>query len=286
MNLLTLSTHVADQGRAAADKRQSDDDIAMRRYTDEMSARVQKTAALRKKSQLAFQQRRFLAWLASLLARLWHALSPQPRAPVPAVISQEEDVWNAGEVGEQRVVDALDRILSDDWTLLTGYRNPRGEIDQLLVGPEGILAIESKFTKGRIFCDGDTWWRDKYNKYGKRVGTGVPITDNRGRGPSAQVNAAADRLQEYLAKRSFIRIVARAVVFSHDDSIIDSLSNITVDLVATLSQLNRGAIIAAMRRSDLAGLTPVQVVELIRRDHEYHQRAHEQSPNPRRYSRP
>jgi len=34
MNLLTLSTYVADQSRAAADKRQSDDDIAMRRYTD------------------------------------------------------------------------------------------------------------------------------------------------------------------------------------------------------------------------------------------------------------
>ena len=105
--------------------------------------------------------------------------------------------------------------------------------------------------------------------------TGVPITDKRGRGPSAQVNAAADRLEEYLAKRSLIRSVARAVVFSHDDSIIDSLSNVTVDLVATLPQLNRTAIIAAMRRSDLAGMTPAQVVELIRRDHEYHQRASE-----------
>jgi len=80
--------------------------------------------------------------------------------------------------------------------------------------------------------------------------------------------------------------VARAVVFSHDDSIIDSLSNVTVDLVATLPQLNRGAIIAAMRRSDLARMTPAQVVELIRRDHEYHQRASEERENPRRYQRP
>jgi len=164
MNLLTLSTPVADQSRAAADKRQSDDDIAMRRYTDEVAARAQKTAALREKSQLAFRQRRFLAWLASLLARLWHARSRQPQAPVPAAASQEENVWNAGESGEQRGVNALDRILSDDWTLLTGYRNPRGEIDQLLVGPAGILAIESEFNNGRIFCDGDTWWRDKYDR--------------------------------------------------------------------------------------------------------------------------
>lgn len=282
MKIITLSTYVADQGRAAADKRQSGNAIAMRRYTDIMTARAQKTAALREKSQLAFHERRFLAWLANSLARLWHALSPRPQEPVPAAASQEEDAWNAGEVGEQRVVDALDRILSDDWTLLTGYHNPRGEIDQLLVGPPGILAIESKYMNGRISCNGDTWWRDKYDNYGNQVETEVPITDQRGRGPSAQVNAAADRLQETLSKRSPIRGIARAVVFSHDASIIESLKNITVDLVTTLPQLNRAAIVAAMKRSDLAGMTPAQVVELIQRDHDYHQRAREERANPRR----
>jgi len=282
MKKITLSTHVADQGRKAADKRQSNYDIAMRRYTDTMAARAQKTAALREKSQLAFRQRRFLAWLANSLARLGHALSFPPKEPVPAAASQDEDVWNAGEVGEKRVVEALDRILSDDWTLLTGYHNPRGEIDQLLVGPQGILAIESKYINGRIICDGDNWWRDKFDNYGNQVEKREAITDKRGRGPSAQVNAAADRLQETLSKRSPIRGIARAVVFSHDRSIIESLKNITVDLVTTLPQLNRAAIVAAMRKSDLAGMTPAQVVELIQRDHDYHQRARAERENPRR----
>ncbi|OQA21929.1 MAG: Nuclease-related domain protein [Chloroflexi bacterium ADurb.Bin360] len=285
MKKITLSTYVADQGRKAANKRQADYDIAARRYTDKMAARAQKKAALREKSQLAFRQRRFFAWFVSLLARLWHKLSPRPQAPAPTTVSQEEDVWNAGEVGEQRVITALSRILPDDWTLLTGYRNPRGEIDQLLVGPPGILAIESKFINGRVSCDGDTWWRDKYDSYGNQVEKREAITDKRGRGPSAQVNAAADRLQETLSKRSPIRSVARAVVFTHDRSIIESLKNTTVDLVTTLPQLNRAAIIAAMKRSDLAGMTPAQVVELIQRDHDYHQRAREERVNPRRYQR-
>lgn len=282
MKKITLSTYVADQGRKAANERQSNYAIAMKRYTDRMTARAQKTAALREKSQLAFRQRRFLAWLANSLARLGHALSFRPKEPVLSAASQDEDVWNAGEVGEKRVVEALDRILSDDWTLLTGYRNPRGEIDQLLVGPPGILAIESKYMKGRISCNGDTWWRDKYDKYGNLVEAGLPITDKQARGPSAQVNAAADRLQETLSKRSPIRSVARAVVFTHDNSIIESLKNITVDLVTTLPQLNRAAIVAAMRRSDLAGMTPAQVVDLIQRDHDYHQRARAERENPRR----
>ena len=282
MRHIILSTHVADQSRAAANQREAEDAAAMKRYTDKMTARAQQAATLREESQRAFRQRRILAWLASLLARLWHAFSPRPQAPIPTAVSSEEDVWNAGEMGEQRVIAALNRILPDDWFLLTGYRNPRGEIDQLLMGPAGILAIESKFINGKIFCNGDKWWRDRYDNYGNLVEAGKLIADKQGRGPSVQVNAAADRLQEYLTKRAPIRSVARAVVFSHEASRIGLLSNLTVDLVATLPQLNHTAIIAAMK-SDLAGMTPAQVVELIRRDHEYHQRAREESGNPRRY---
>jgi len=44
----------------------------------------------------------------------------------------------AGIAGEQLVATELGRVLDDDWTLLRGYRNRRGEIDQLLLGPRGL----------------------------------------------------------------------------------------------------------------------------------------------------
>jgi hypothetical protein len=134
--------------------------------------------------------------------------------------------------------------------------------------------MEVKFVNGKVFCDGDKWWRDKYDNYGNLVETAVPIADKRGRGPSAQVNAAADRLQSFLSKRSSVQRVARAVVFSHDASDIGRICNQTVDIVATLGQLSLKAIAEALP-SELAGIRPDQIVSLISKDHEFHMRPRE-----------
>ena len=50
----------------------------------------------------------------------------------------------AGIEGEQLVASGLGRVLDDEWTLIRGYRNRRGEIDHLLLGPRGLIAIEGK----------------------------------------------------------------------------------------------------------------------------------------------
>ena len=36
-------------------------------------------------------------------------------------------------------INYLSSLLSDDWTLISGYRGPGGEIDQILVGPRGCV---------------------------------------------------------------------------------------------------------------------------------------------------
>ena len=72
--------------------------------------------------------------------------------------SSEEEILTAGVAGEQQVAAQLGRVLGDEWTLLRGYSNRRGEIDHLLLGPRGLLAIESKHRNATVHCDGDTWW--------------------------------------------------------------------------------------------------------------------------------
>lgn len=113
--------------------------------------------------------------------------------------------------------------------------------------------------------------------------TNVPITDKRGRGPSAQVNDAADRLQEFLHKRGFTLRVARAVVLSHPSSAIGQIQGQTVDLIATLDQLTVSALSSAVA-GGLGGGTSQQVLALIKKDHGFNARppshANRQSPAP------
>lgn len=181
------------------------------------------------------------------------------------------EVWNAGAEGEERVAEVLaDLFVTDDWTLVSGYKNQGGEIDKILVGPEGILAIEIKYVNGVVSCHRDRWCRDKYDRYGNLVETDVPIADKRGRGPSAQVNDAADRLQAFLSKRGCATRVHRAVVLSHPASELGEIRDQTVDLIATVDELTL-AEIGDVLDDDGEVLDVRRVVELLRKDHAFHQ---------------
>ena len=63
---------------------------------------------------------------------------------------------------------------------------------------------------------GDAWTRDRYDSHGNLMERKVPIRDKGGRGPSAQINESADRLQDFLSQRMGIERVYRAVVFAHE----------------------------------------------------------------------
>lgn len=270
MRTITLSNHTQDQASAAADQRQAQYEADIAGYRRRIEQRSAKAQQLRRASADAWSDRRFIAWTGFQLARLFHALSAMPHPPQMAQASREEIVWQAGSEGERRVIETLSRRLSDDWVGICGYCNPGGEVDLLLVGPPGVMAVEIKYLNGRIHCDGDRWWRDKYDKYGNLVEQAVPIADRGGRGPSAQVNAAADRLQRFLSERTPVQRVARAVVFSHEASQIGSLQRITVEAVTVIDAFD----VPAVFQQELPGSARCRVDELVRliaQDHSFHQ---------------
>lgn len=186
-----------------------------------------------------------------------------------AAIGRDECVFQAGAEGERKVVEALSRQLSDDWTAVCGYKNPAGELDILLAGPSGVMAIEIKNVNGVISCDGDRWWRDKYDRYGNLVERGLAIGDRHGREPSAQVNSVTQRLQAFLEKRVPINRVLTAVVFAHDSSRLGQLSSLTVDHVSTIDQFDVHTVFESKQRS-----TPKcpanTVIQLVTKDHQFH----------------
>ena len=78
--------------------------------------------------------------------------------------------------GERLAAVAFGRVLGDDWALLRGYRNTRGEVDQILIGPAGFLAVEVKHRNATVHVNGDHWTFDKYDRYGNHVETGISRT--------------------------------------------------------------------------------------------------------------
>jgi hypothetical protein len=61
-----------------------------------------------------------------------------------------------GRLGEQLTTQLVSR-LSDDYYLINDLVLARGNIDHVLVGPTGILVVETKRVAGEIACHGDCW---------------------------------------------------------------------------------------------------------------------------------
>ena len=114
--------------------------------------------------------------------------------------SGTEERIRAGIAGERLVAAELGQALGDDWTLLTGYRNRRGQIDHLLLGPGGLFAIEVKNINATMHVDGDRWRADKYDNYGNLVEQRL-VADRRGRSPSEQLSEPAADLERFLHGR-------------------------------------------------------------------------------------
>jgi Nuclease-related domain len=266
MLVVELSNHPGDmlsdvsRRRVAAEKRASVGyEDALIRY----QARVQ---TLRVKRDRARAQHEWWAWL-RLSFGVWTEKRRVPRRPVadPDPVDQEERI-RAGIAGEQQVAVELGHALGDDWTLLRGYRNRRGEIDHLLLGPRGLFAIEVKNVNATLYIDGDRWRADKYDNYGNLVEQ-RPIADRKGRSPSEQVNEPAGELERFLHERGQRISVERVVVLTHHRSRIGATRNLTVHVGTST-----GYVLSLLRDSadELAESQRAEVQHLILRDHNFH----------------
>ena len=193
---------------------------------------------------------------------------PEPARPRQATTSDEQHVWQAGNEGERRVSAYLSSRLNDDWTLISGYRGQGGEIDQILVGPLGACALETKYLNGTVFARGDNWTLDKYDNYGNLVESGESVEDRGGRSPSAQVNGAVKPLETFLAKRNQVNRISRAVILTHDKSVVGRVEGQTVDHIGTLSELNVDSLFP-QTEARLDQSSAASVVQHIKRDHEF-----------------
>ncbi len=258
-----LDTRLRDirrQRRAAAEQAQAEHQNALAHHR----ARVRQ---LRDQRDQARAQRRWWAWLRGALA----VRHERKMAPAPPVIAsaptREEEVLIAGKAGEQAATTELSRAFDDEWVLLRGYCNHRGEIDGVLLGPGGLFAIEVKYKNAKIHVDGDNWRSDRYDNYGNFKGS-EPFIDGGGRSPSVQLNEPASELERVLRGHGQPVTVKRIVVFTHAKSQLASAKNLTVAVAP-----NPGAMVHYIKTAPapLGVEQRAQVEELIVGDHRRHE---------------
>jgi hypothetical protein len=70
-------------------------------------------------------------------------------------------IYNGGWQGEKQVAGFLTSTLSDDYYLLNDLylREGGGDIDHIVLGPNGVFVLETKNWSGTISCNGDEWQR-------------------------------------------------------------------------------------------------------------------------------
>jgi hypothetical protein len=214
MRIVELSDHPGDllrqerHGRAAAAQNEQ------AQYEQGLARHERQVAQARRARDQARAEHRWWAWLRGIAA----VSSQRRRAPVPPRLAQlpsdQEEILQAGIEGERLTVAEFDRALDGQWTLFRGYRNRRGEIDHLLLGPAGLIAVEGKHRNAMVDCAGDQWWFTKYDRYGNPKERGA-FTDQRGRSPSEQLNQPADMLEDFLRSRGHPVAIRRVVLFTH-----------------------------------------------------------------------
>ena len=268
MKIIFLSNHVNEHLKARQEERQ-------RKYAKEVETYKEKLAA-QKMAVEAIKEKRATAWQRG---KLWQALKyciqlyvpnyeAVPVAPVMTSADAEDRKWEAGKQGERRVHDHLQSKLDDSWIMLAGYRNSRGEVDVILVGPDGLFGMEIKHINGRINCDADQWSKDKYDNYGILVDWGTPIADSKGRSPSLQLNEPLALLESVL-KRQFQNLrFHRLVIFTHDNSRLGTLLNTTVDDVVVLEKWK----VPEMLKKNNHKLSRRDVQAIVKRIEQDHQR--------------
>ena len=267
MRFVALSDHAADMLAEVRRRRASVQGQAEQRYRRELAAYQKSVGQPRERRARARAQGKLLSWLWWGLVPLWRRRAERPAPPASLAPSHSEAAIAGGVKGEQDVAVSLDSELDDGWVLVKGYRNRRGEIDYLLLGPGGLFAVEVKYVNGTFRITRDRWRYVKYDNYGNPVEEGE-VRDRRGRPPNVQLTEPLLLLEQFLARRGLPVRMRPVVLLNHPKARIARCAEDTGVLVLTsAAQLLRLALGAD---AEISGSELTQIEHLVMRDHRFH----------------
>ncbi|MBE3115946.1 NERD domain-containing protein, partial [Candidatus Bathyarchaeota archaeon] len=130
-------------------------------------------------------------------------------------------IYSGGWEGEKSVAKLLSKTLSDDYYLINDVylHDGGGDIDHIVLGPNGVFVLETKNWSGKITCNGDQWQRP-----GKRGFKGSP---------SRQVKRNAAKIRNIIDSSQLKPLGIRVegiVVFTNNHSSLN-VNNPTVPIL-------------------------------------------------------
>jgi len=101
-------------------------------------------------------------------------------------------IYKGGWEGEKQVAKLLNSKLSDDYYLINELKIGKGgDLDHIVIGPNGIFVIETKNWSGKITCQSDEWQRQDRHKFNNS--------------PSRQVKNNTNKIRRLLEAQSSLR---------------------------------------------------------------------------------
>ena len=241
---------------------------AEERYRRDRAAHEARLGEAREHREKARAERNLLSRLRWGLIAWWRRLARSPRPPAAPAPSHGEQAIMGGIRGEQQVADVLRGALGNAWTLVKGYRNRRGEIDYLLLGPGGMFAIEVKYVNGTFAVTRERWRYVRYDNYGNQVGEGL-LQDARRRPPNVQLAEPLAALEYFLASRGQSVRMRPVVLLNHPKARVTLCApDVGAEVLTSTAQL-RDLVRAAQVQLD--GRKLAEVERLIVRDHHFHE---------------
>jgi len=237
------------------------------RHRQELAGHQRRVDQARKQRDQARNPLSRVRWA---LTAWWRQLARPPRRAAALTLSHGEEAILGGIKGEQEVADILGGTLSDAWTLVKGYRNRRGEIDYLLLGPGGLFAIEVKYVNGTFAITRERWRYVRYDNYGNQVGEGL-LQDARRRPPNVQLAEPLAALEQFLASRGHSVRMRPVVLLNHPKAKVSGLApDVGAEVLTSTAQL-RDLVRAAQAQAQLDARKLAEVERLIVRDHHFHE---------------
>jgi len=158
---------------------------------------------------------------------------------------KKKSIFEIGLKGENALRDHLREILTDEHTVLYNVPAEKGDIDCIIIGPEGLYAIEAKNHKGVITYADSSW------KQVKRSRNGSFHTESL-KNPSFQLIGNIKWLKGYLARYNIKAWVNGLIVFTNPDAIIstDSLNTLkAIKLKELKSEMKNNMLAEPVRQS-------------------------------------
>ncbi len=150
---------------------------------------------------------------------------------------RKRSLYKIGLKGEDALRGHLREILTDEHTVLYNVPVEKGDIDCIIIGPDGIYAIEAKNHKGVITYADNTWRQVKKGRNGYYAGSI--------KNPSGQLVNSIKWLKGYLARYNIRTWINGLVVFTNPDAVL------SVDNLNTVKAIKLKELKGEMKMNDL-----------------------------------